>query len=175
MWLVIFCIFRQWYCLKTETVTTDNLASDDFEIKHQTNSIQVNLNVPKPWQLGDLVIVIVRKYALSFTVPINSLFSFQTPLFLGLITICFIQIHLLSSCFYQMVIFLPILTISKSFRWFQYFQLFGSEVYAHLLTLSCSYTAYNVLCEFSLCECQYSKCEENIFYSHCQCLRFYNL
>ena len=31
-----------------EAVTTNNLASDNSEIKPQTNSIHVNLNVPKP-------------------------------------------------------------------------------------------------------------------------------
>lgn len=71
---------------------------------------------------------------LSFTLPINSLsFHFKRHY----INYYLVHFKSISYCpvFINGLSFCP-KTISKSFRWFQYFHLFGCEVYTHLLTLS---------------------------------------
>ena len=110
---------------------------------------------------------------LSFTLPINSLsFHFKRHY----INYYLVHFKSISYCpvFINGLSFCP-KTISKSFRWFQYFHLFGCEVYTHLLTLSFffllfglySYMACNIFTlsyvSFLFVKCQCAECKENIF------------
>ena len=116
-----------------EALTTDTLVSDNFELNIRLTVFMSILMFPN---LDNWVIWLYlspENNILSFTVLIHSLsFHFKCHY------INYYLVHFKSTSYCPVFIkwlsFCP-KTISKSFRWFQYFQLFGCEGYTHLLTL----------------------------------------